>query len=135
MHFALRIGQLPIPTIDGVSIQNFPPALIPRNFFKASNDEMNALLDCIADNAPILRHPRTDQIHFVGSEKGTHHQYICCPPLIDSVLPVMNPPSSATRNSTARAISSARPRRPTGMRATILASTSVGTAATMSVSM
>ncbi len=66
--------------------------------------------------------------------EGEISQYICCPPLMDSVLPVMKPPSSATRNSTARAISSARPSRPTGMRATILASTSVGTAATMSVS-
>ena len=51
------------------------------------------------------------------------------------VEPVMKPPSSATRNSTPRAISLALPRRPTGMRATILASTSGGTAATMSVSM
>ena len=61
-------------------------------------------------------------------------QYMCWPPLIDSVLPVMNPASSATRNTTPRAISLALPSRPTGMRATILASTSGGTAATMSVS-
>ncbi len=62
-------------------------------------------------------------------------QYMCCPPLIDSVDPVMKPPSSSTRNATPRAISSALPRRLTGILATILASTSGGTAATMSVSM
>src|SRR5258707_10001404 len=62
------------------------------------------------------------------------HQYMCWPPLIDSVEPVMKPPFSSTRYATPRAISSALPRRPTGIRATILPSTSSGTAATMSVS-
>ena len=61
-------------------------------------------------------------------------QYICWPPLMDRVEPVMNPPSSETRNFTPRAISEAWPRRPTGILATILSSTSAGTARTMSVS-
>lgn len=61
-------------------------------------------------------------------------QYICWPPLIDSVEPVMNPASSAQRKATPRAISSAWPSLPTGTRATILVSTSCGTAATISVS-
>jgi phosphopantothenoylcysteine decarboxylase/phosphopantothenate--cysteine ligase len=61
-------------------------------------------------------------------------QYICCPPLIDSVEPVRKSPSSAVRNTTPRAMSCARPRRPIGMRAMIFSSTSGGTARTMSVS-
>ena len=62
-------------------------------------------------------------------------QYMCWPPLIDIVDPVMKPASSEARNETARAISSAWPRRPTGIRATIFSSTFSGTAATISVSM
>jgi len=61
-------------------------------------------------------------------------QYICCPPLMLSVDPVTNPPSSEHRNATPRAISCAWPSRPTGIFATIFSSTSAGTAATMSVS-
>ena len=61
-------------------------------------------------------------------------QYICWPPLMLSVLPVMKPPSSAQRKVTPRAISLAWPSRPTGILATIFSSTSGGTAATMSVS-
>lgn len=38
---------------------------------------------------------------------GGWFQYMCCPPLIDKVDPVMNPASSAVRNATPRAISSA----------------------------
>src|SRR5215472_10529954 len=53
-------------------------------------------------------------------------QYICWPPLIDSVEPVTKVAVSETRNSTPRAISSAWPRRPIGMRATIFFSTSSG---------
>src|SRR5438270_791310 len=66
---------------------------------------------------------------------GALHQYMCWPPLIDIVEPVMKPAFSSTRKATPRAISCALPSRPTGIRATILASTSSGTAATMSVSM
>ena len=61
-------------------------------------------------------------------------QYICCPPLTDSVEPVMKSASSATRNSTVREMSSACPSRPTGMRAMIFSRTSAGTARTISVS-
>src|SRR3546814_7670910 len=43
-------------------------------------------------------------------------QYICWPPLIDSVDPVTNPASSAHRKATPRAISCALPSRPTGIR-------------------
>src|SRR6185503_3765349 len=63
------------------------------------------------------------------------HQYMCWPPLIDRVEPVTKPAFSSTRKATPRAISSALPSRPTGIRATILPRTSSGTAATMSVSM
>ena len=59
---------------------------------------------------------------------------MCCPPFTLIVEPVMKPASSAHRNTTARAISSAWPSRPTGIFATIFSSTSGGTAATMSVS-
>ena len=62
-------------------------------------------------------------------------QYICCPPLIDRVDPVTKPASSLHRKATPRAISSAWPRRPTGILATIFSSTGAGTAATISVSM
>ena len=53
---------------------------------------------------------------------------MCWPPLIDSVAPVMKSASSATRNITPRAMSSARPKRPMGMRAMIFSSTGGGTA-------
>jgi hypothetical protein len=66
--------------------------------------------------------------------EGRRAQYMCWPPLIDSVEPVMKPASSAIRNITPRAISSALPSRPTGILATIFSSTLAGTAATMSVS-
>jgi len=60
-------------------------------------------------------------------------QYMCWPPLTESVEPVMKSASSATRNSTAREMSSGLPRRPTGIRAMIFVTTSAGTARTMSV--
>jgi len=59
---------------------------------------------------------------------------IYCPPFTVRVAPVMNPASSAARNATQRAISSAIPRRPTGILATICSSTARGTAETISVS-
>ena len=71
----------------------------------------------------------------VCKAKQESHQYMCWPPLIDSVDPVTNPAFSSTRNATPRAISSALPSRFTGIFAMILPSTSCGTAATMSVSM
>ena len=63
----------------------------------------------------------------------SHHQYICCPPLIDSVDPVMKPAFSLVRNSTPRAISSAWPRRPIGICATIFSITLSGIVASISV--
>jgi hypothetical protein len=60
-------------------------------------------------------------------------QYMCWPPLTESVEPVMKSASSATRNRTAREMSSGLPRRPTGIRAMIFVTTSAGTARTMSV--
>ncbi len=42
-------------------------------------------------------------------------QYICWPPLIESVDPVMKPALSLVKNSTPRAISLAWPSRPTGI--------------------
>src|SRR5689334_638261 len=77
----------------------------------------------------VLDKPGHGRLHSVRRT-----QYMCWPPLIDSVEPVMKPASSATRNSTPRAISSALPRRPTGILATIFSSTGAGTAETMSVS-
>jgi predicted MFS family arabinose efflux permease len=71
----------------------------------------------------------------VQAVAGPGDQYMCWPPLTDSVEPVMKPLSSSTRYSTALAISSAWPRRPTGILATIFSSTWAGTARTMSVSM
>src|SRR6476646_7812630 len=41
---------------------------------------------------------------------------MCWPPFTDNVEPVMKPASSATRNSTVRAMSSALPSRPPGIR-------------------
>ena len=57
-----------------------------------------------------------------------------CPPLTDSVAPVMKPASSLARKATARAISSGLPSRPTGMPDMMDFMASAGTAATMSVS-
>src|SRR6266700_351787 len=72
-------------------------------------------LDCFVVNAP-----RNDE------EK---HHTMYCPPLIDSVEPVMAPASSAARNTTARAISSGSPSRPTGISGRMAFSkTSFGTA-------
>jgi hypothetical protein len=50
-------------------------------------------------------------------------QYMYCPPLTETVDPVMKSASSATRNSTTRATSSGLPRRPAGMRAMIFSNT------------
>src|SRR5690606_20940288 len=69
-----------------------------------------------------------------GNSAGVTPQYICCPPLMERVDPVMKPASSATRKRTPRATSLAWPRRPTGIRSTIFFSTFSGTARTMSVS-
>ena len=77
---------------------------------------------------------RSSATHRRGRSHACARQYICCPPLMLSVDPVTNPPSSEHRNATPRAISLAWPRRPTGILATIFSSTSAGTAATMSVS-
>lgn len=84
-------------------------------------------LNCGRMGDPIIAGPNSIEVSAVG-------QYICCPPLIDIVDPVTNPASSLHRNATPRAISSAWPKRPTGIFATIFSSTGAGTAATMSVS-
>jgi type II secretory pathway pseudopilin PulG len=61
---------------------------------------------------------------------------IYCAPFIVSVEPVMKPASSPARNSTARAISSGSPSRPTGICGRMFfSSTSFGTACTISVLM
>ena len=84
--------------------------------------------------APLCRLRSASGRDIRGFRRRDGDQYICWPPLTESVEPVMKPASSATRNSTARAISSALPSRPTGMRAMIFSSTSAGTARTISVS-
>ena len=61
-------------------------------------------------------------------------QYMCWPPLMLSVDPVMKSASSEVRKTTPRAMSCAVPSRPIGMRSTIRSSTRSGTARTMSVS-
>lgn len=57
-----------------------------------------------------------------------------CPPLTERVSPVMNEASSAARNSTARAISSGLPMRPTGIEVRVLFLISSGISLVMSVS-
>src|SRR5687768_658395 len=104
----------------------------------------DVLDDCFRARAHVLvlgqpGHGRS-QMKRAGTNAGpiltaAMTQYMCWPPLIDSVEPVMKPASSAIRNITPRAISSARPKRPTGIFATIFSSTCGGTARTMSVSM
>ena len=59
-----------------------------------------------------------------------------CPPLADSVEPVIRPASSEARNTTQRAISSGSPSRPIGISGRMFfSSTSFGTACTISVLM
>src|SRR6185369_10292671 len=101
------------------------PALLRRGFERAPKHRLKADRRLMAgdQHRPFLRRSVI-----------ALHQYMCWPPLIDSVEPVMNPASSPTRKPTPRAISLALPSRLTGIFATILASTSSGTAATMSVS-
>ncbi|MCY1558191.1 hypothetical protein D9M68_951030 [compost metagenome] len=62
------------------------------------------------------------------------HQAMYLPPLIDSVMPLMNADSSATRNTTPRAISGGVAKRPAGIAARMRAIASGGTASTMAVS-
>ena len=58
---------------------------------------------------------------------NTCNQVMVCPPLAESVDPVMKPASSAARNTTQRAISSGSPRRRTGICGKIdFSSTSLG---------
>jgi hypothetical protein len=65
---------------------------------------------------------------------GFGNYTIYCPPLIDSVEPVMAPASSEARKTTARAISSGSPKRPIGISGRMdFSSTSFGTACTISV--
>src|SRR6056297_185597 len=56
-------------------------------------------------SGPGARHQHTPLARRAAC-KAKKPQYICCPPLIDNVDPVMNPASGATRKVTARAISS-----------------------------
>ena len=74
------------------------------------------------------------QLRWKREKASTTDQSMYWPPLIDRVEPVIKPAPSATRNNTARAISSGLPRRPTGTRATICSSTFCDIARTMSVS-
>ena len=82
---------------------------------------------------PVL----TSKLVLVATHPGmtkTSDHTIYCPPLIESVEPVMAPASSAARNTTARAISSGSPRRLIGISGRMLfSSTSFGTACTISV--
>ena len=69
--------------------------------------------------------------HFILLRHCAHARY--CPPLIDSVAPVMKPDCSCTRNATACAISSGCARRPTGICAIMPSSTLASMPATISV--
>ncbi len=83
-----------------------------------------------------LRHIRNRSVMQVGPAYygDTCNQVMVCPPLAESVDPVMKPASSAARNTTQRAISSGWPRRRTGICGRIdFSSTSLGTAITISV--
>ncbi len=71
---------------------------------------------------------------FVYSKAFDYAKY--CPPLAESVEPVIRPASSEARNTTQRAISSGSPRRPIGICGRMFfSSTSFGTACTISVLM
>ena len=82
---------------------------------------------------PFLRAP-IEQTRAPDSTTGCSRQAKYCPPLAESVEPVIRPASSEAKNTTQRAISSGSPRRPIGIRGKILfSSTSFGTACTISV--
>jgi hypothetical protein len=77
-----------------------------------------------------------DDASSIGPRIRPRVQAMYWPPLTDRVEPVMKPASSPARKSTLRAISSASPRRPTGISGRIFdLSTSSGTARTISVAM
>ena len=77
------------------------------------------------------KRPLREEGAFVGYAQRVVSYAMYWPPLADRVEPVMKPASSATRNRIARAISSAWPSRPTGIRSTIFSRMFGGTAATM----
>src|SRR5581483_2229150 len=70
-----------------------------------------------------------------GTVRHTLRAYISCPPLTLSTVPVMNEEWSEARKCTARATSSGRPSRPTGICALIRSSTFSGTCSSISVAM
>ena len=115
-----------VTTRDGDVIGLFLQERIPPGM--SAQETMEAIH---AQNGLVyLPHP-FDQRRARKSKGASLHTLV---PLIDIVEPVMKSASSAVRNTTPRAMSSAWPRRPTGMRAMIFSKTSAGTARTMSVS-
>src|SRR6266702_6491221 len=119
-----RLSRFPLPN-RGLAQDAAKARRLVRRDFAASFDD--------GDRADGLV-PTFVESRYIGhvfSDGQVLGQYMCWPPLIDSVEPVMKPASSATRKSTPRAISSASPSRPTGMRATIFSSTFGGTARTI----
>ena len=69
----------------------------------------------IANNAPLVSHRLAGLLRIAGGQKITHHdQNAVTPPSTASECPVVNAAPSLHRYSTALAISSTLPMRPTG---------------------
>jgi len=84
----------------------------------------------------LVEHPSYEPMYRIAEGLGARPHTMNCPPLAESVEPVMRPASSEARNSTQRATSSGSPSRPIGIRGRIdFSSTSFGTACTISVLM
>ena len=86
---------------------------------------------------PPLKQPRppTEAVGGRFKQVGPDDQYMCWPPFMATLLPVMNPAASLHMNATSAATSSGWPSRPTGICGSIFSfKTSSGTACTMRVS-
>ena len=118
----LRAATMPTSRADCDKSQTAPTEAPWTN----SNPPWSAAATMRAKSALCLSRPRISG--------DTRNQVMVCPPLAESVDPVMKPASSAARNTTQRAISSGWPRRRTGICGKIdFSSTSLGTAITISV--
>ena len=117
-------GTLPVAAVN--SAKSDHSAIAPRPVRVALREDTGQW--SVAQSS-VARALTTDH-----SRLTTHAMY--WPPLIDSVEPVMKPPSSEARKTTARPISSGVPRRPTGICGMIFVfSTSGSIACTISVPM
>ena len=111
----LCLGFCVIPAKAGIQRQHDANGAILLDSRFRGNDRQGPRTDAQAASRAKVDSP---------TACGRPPQYMCWPPLIDRVEPVMKPPSSPHRKATPRAISSAWPSRPTGILATIFSSTS-----------